>query len=288
MSVTAPQDPGRSQWTAPGRQTWLIYGILVVVSVLMLMPFVLVLFGSFKTQGELTADPGAWLPRSFTNLHNYTVLFTEKGFGRYFVNSAVVSGAVVLSNLLFAGLAGYALAKLPFRGRNLVFTAVVGAMTVPYVAIFVPQFIVVVQLHLVDTLVGIMLPALVMPIAVFMVRQFAASIPDELLEAARLDGAGEFRIFVQIVMPLLGPVMATVAIFTGLMSWNYFLWPLVVAQSSENYTLPVGLSVASAAANTTDYGVLLAGSVSILVPVLVLFLFLQRWFIAGVATTGLK
>jgi len=265
-----------------------VYAGLTLFSLLMLVPFLLVLLGSFKTQGELTRDPGAWLPESFANLSNYAVLFTEKNFGRYFLNSGVVSVVVVVANVLFASLAGYALAKIPFRGRSLVFSFVVIAMTVPFVAVFVPQFVVLVQMRLVDTLVGIALPCLVMPIAVFIVRQFAQSIPDELLEAARIDGASELRIFTTIVMPLLGPALATVAILTFLNSWNYFLWPLVVAQSADNYTLPVGLAVASAAANTTDYGVLLAGSVTILVPVLVLFLFLQRWFIAGVATSGLK
>jgi multiple sugar transport system permease protein len=161
-------------------------------------------------------------------------------------------------------------------------------MTVPYVAVFVPQFVIIVQAGLVDTLAGIVLPMLVMPIAVFIMRQFASSVPDELLEAARIDGAGDVGVFFRIVLPLLGPAVATVAIFTFLNSWNYFLWPLVVAQSVDNYTLPVGLAVASAGANTTDYGVLLAGSVTILAPVLVLFLLLQRYFIQGIAATGLK
>ncbi|GAA0291475.1 carbohydrate ABC transporter permease [Kineococcus aurantiacus] len=265
-----------------------VYVLLVVVSVLMLAPFALVVFGAFKTRGEFTADPGGWLPDSFTNVHNFVVLFTEKGFGRYFLNSAIVSAVTVVTNVLFSAMAGYALAKVPFRGRSLVFGAVVLAMTIPYVAVFVPQFVIVVQLGLVDTLAGIVLPILVMPIAVFIMRQFASSVPDELLEAARLDGASDVGVFVRVVLPLLGPAVATVAIFTFLNSWNYFLWPLVVAQSVDTYTLPVGLSVASAAANTTDYGVLLAGSVTILVPVLVLFLFLQRYFIQGIAATGLK
>jgi multiple sugar transport system permease protein len=265
-----------------------VYAFLVVVSVLMLAPFALVLFGSFKTQGEFTADPGGWLPQSFGNVHNYVVLFTENRFGRYFLNSAIVSAVTVAANVLFSAMAGYALAKVPFRGRGLVFGCVVLAMTVPYVAVFVPQFVIIVQAGLVDTLAGIVLPMLVMPIAVFIMRQFASSVPDELLEAARIDGAGDVGVFFRIVLPLLGPAVATVAIFTFLNSWNYFLWPLVVAQSVDNYTLPVGLAVASAGANTTDYGVLLAGSVTILAPVLVLFLLLQRYFIQGIAATGLK
>ncbi|WP_432563605.1 carbohydrate ABC transporter permease [Kineococcus sp. SYSU DK003] len=290
-TAASPAEPAASTSatarTSPGAVTG-IYILLLVVSVLMLAPFALVLFGSFKDQGEFTANPGGWLPESFTNLHNYVVLFTEKNFGRYFVNSAIVSVVTVVANVAFSAMAGYALAKIPFRGRGVVFACVVLAMTIPYVAVFVPQFVIIVQFGLVDSLAGIVLPMLVMPIAVFIMRQFASSIPDELLEAARIDGASEFGIFFRIFLPLLGPAIATVAIFTFLNSWNYFLWPLVVAQSVANYTLPVGLAVASAAANTTDYGVLLAGSVTILLPVLVLFLFLQKYFIQGIATTGLK
>jgi multiple sugar transport system permease protein len=141
---------------------------------------------------------------------------------------------------------------------------------------------------LVNTLTAMVLPIAVMPIAVFIMRQFADSIPDDLLEAARLDGAGEFRIFFGIFLPLLGPAVATVAIITFLNSWNYFLWPLIVAQNQETYTLPVGLSIASQAANSTDYGLLLAGAVIVLLPVLLLFIFLQKYFVRGIAVTGLK
>lgn len=265
-----------------------MYALLVVVVVLLLMPFAWVFFGSFKTQGEFLSNPGAWLPESFAYVQNYVVLFTDNGFGRYLINSLTVSGAVVGANIVFSAMAGYALAKIRFRGSRTVFVCVIGAMTIPYVALFVPQFLVTVQLGLVDTLAGIIAPSLVMPIAVFIMRQYILSIPDELLEAARIDGAGELRVFFQIVTPLVGPAMATVAIFTFLASWNYFLWPLVIAQSQSVYTLPVGLAIASQAANTTAFGILLAGAIVVLLPVLILFLFLQRHFIQGVATTGLK
>jgi len=265
-----------------------LYLVLCLVSALMLLPFAWVVFGSFKTQGEFTANPGGWLPESFANLQNFVVLFTEQGFGGFLVNSVIVSGVTVLANVLFCSMAGYALAKLPFRGRGLVMGGVLVAMTVPYVALFVPQFLIIVQLGLVNTLAGIIAPMLVMPIGVFIMRQFALSIPDELLEAARIDGAGEFGIFFRIFLPLLGPAIATVSIFTFLASWNFFLWPLVVAQTEDVFTLPVGLAIASQQANTTAYGLLLAGAIVVLLPVLILFLFLQRYFIQGIATAGLK
>ena len=265
-----------------------LYLALCLVSALMLLPFAWVVFGAFKTQGEFTSDPGGWLPESFANVQNFVVLFTENGFGRFLVNSIIVSAVTVLANVLFCSMAGYALAKLPFRGRALLMGCVLVAMTVPYVALFVPQFLIVVQLGLVNTLAGIIAPMLVMPLGVFIMRQFALSIPDELLEAARIDGAGEFGIFFRIFLPLLGPAIATVSIFTFLASWNFFLWPLVVAQTEDVFTLPVGLAIASQQANTTAYGLLLAGAIVVLLPVLILFLFLQRYFIQGIATAGLK
>jgi len=268
--------------------TPLLYIGLTALAVVTLVPFVWVLFGSFKSQAEIMAAPGAWLPRNFGNFDNFIELFQHRQFGTFMRNSFIVSGATVVANVLFSSMAGYALAKLPFRGRRLVFGAVLMAMMVPYVALFVPQFFVIVQLGLVNTLTAMVLPIAVMPIAVFIMRQFADSIPDDLLEAARLDGAGEFRIFFGIFLPLLGPAVATVAIITFLNSWNYFLWPLIVAQSQDTYTLPVGLSIASQAANSTDYGLLLAGAVVVLLPVLLLFLFLQKYFVRGIAVTGLK
>jgi len=266
----------------------LLYIGLTALAIVTLIPFVWVMFGSFKSQAEIMAAPGAWLPKNFGNFDNFIELFEHRQFGIFMRNSFIVSGFTVVANVLFSSMAGYALAKLPFRGRRLVFGAVLMAMMVPYVALFVPQFFVIVQLGLVNTLTAMVLPIAVMPIAVFIMRQFADSIPDDLLEAARLDGAGEFRIFFGIFLPLLGPAVATVAIITFLNSWNYFLWPLIVAQSQDTYTLPVGLSIASQAANSTDYGLLLAGAVVVLLPVLLLFLFLQKYFVRGIAVTGLK
>lgn len=268
-------------------RTAVMYLILTVVAILMLLPFVLVFSGSLKTQGEFISDPGAWLPRSVT-FDNFVRLFADRGFGTYLLNSVVVSIVAVIANVLFGSMAGYALAKLHFRGRNLVFVAVIVAMIVPQVAVFVPQFLIIVQLGLVNTLTGIALPLLVMPLCVFIMRQYAYSVPDELLEAARVDGSGEVHTFFRVFLPLAGPALATVAILSFLHSWNYFLWPLIVAQSQELYTAPIGLAVASQGSNTTAFGLLLAGAVVVLLPVLILFLFLQRYFIQGVATAGLK
>jgi multiple sugar transport system permease protein len=268
--------------------TALLYALLTVAAAIALLPFVWVLFGAFKTQAEIMAAPGAWLPQSFGNVSNFVELFVNRMFGTYMVNSLIVSAATVLTNVLFCSLAGYALAKIEFPGHKFVFGCVLAAMMIPYIALFVPSFFIIVQMGLVNTLAGIVLPIAVMPVGVFIMRQFADSVPNELLEAARLDGASEFLIFYKIFLPLVGPAIATVAIITFLNSWNYFLWPLIVAQNQDTYTLPVGLAVASQAAKSTDYGLLLAGAIVVLLPVLVLFLFLQKYFVQGIAGTGIK
>jgi multiple sugar transport system permease protein len=266
----------------------LLYAALLVAVLLTVLPFVWVASGSLRGTADFQADPGAWLPSAVT-LDNYAKLFRSAGFGGYLVNSLIVATITVAGNVVGGALAGYALAKLEFRGKSLAFGAVMLALMMPFSATFVPQFMVTVNLGLIDTLPGIALPSLVLPISVFIVRQYAGGIPDELIEAARIDGAGELRIFASIFLPLAGPALATTTIMSFLASWNNFIWPLVVAQQSSTYTLPVGLAATKQAAqHVTDYGLVLAGAVVVMLPVLVLFLLLQRYFVQGIAATGLK
>lgn len=265
-----------------------LYAALVVVAGLTLLPFLWVVSGSLRSLDDIRAAPGAWLPSEVT-LDNFVRLFATQGFSTYLVNSVVVAAVVVAGNIVAASAAGYALGKFDFAGKRLAFGAVMAALMVPYTATFVPQFVITVNLGLVDTLAGIALPSVALPISIFIMRQFAYAIPDELLEAARIDGAGEFRIFFRIFLPLAGPALATITIVSFLAAWNNFIWPLVVAQSTSAYTLPVGLAATSQAAqNVTDYGLVLAGAIVVMLPVLVLFLFLQRYFVQGVAATGLR
>ncbi|MGA5507354.1 carbohydrate ABC transporter permease [Streptomyces umbrinus] len=266
----------------------LLYGALVLCALLTMLPFVWVISGSLRSLDEIRSDPGAWVPQHLT-FDNFDRLFTTEGFGRFLVNSVVVAVMVVAGNIVAASAAGYALAKLDFAGRRIAFAAVMGAMMMPLTSVFVTQFVITVDLGLADTLTGVALPSVALPLSVFIMRQYAMSIPDELLEAARIDGAGEFRIFFGIFLPLAGPAVATITIMSFLSSWNNFLWPLIVAQSMSSYTLPVGLAATSqAAAHVTDYGLLLAGAIVVMLPVLVLFLFLQRYFVQGVAGTGMR
>ncbi len=265
----------------------LTYTVLVAGLALWLLPFVWMLLGSVKTQREILQRPPTWWPREFT-WDNFGAWFGELNFGQFFGNSLVVALFTVLGNLVFCSMVGYALAKLDFPGKRALFVVVMVTLMVPGVVTFVPLFVMVSSLGLVNSYAALILPFVTTPLGVFLMRQFMLGIPDELLEAARIDGAGELRIFARIVMPLCGPPLATLGILTFLASWNNFLWPLVAAQTENMYTLPVALSLYSTGQNATDYGLLLAGSVLVIAPIILLFVFLQRYFIQGIASTGLK
>lgn len=285
-AAASPTPPRRRRRRGLGHRA-LTYTVLTVGLVLWLIPFVWMLLGSLKTQGEILQRPPTWLPQNPT-LENFAAWFGPLDFWQFFANSAIVAIATVLGNLVFCSMVGYALAKMEFPGRRLLFLLVMVTLMVPGVVTFVPLFVMVSSLGLVNTYPALILPFVTAPVGVFLMRQFMLGIPEPLLEAARLDGAGEWRIFTRIVMPLCGPPLATLGILTFLSSWNNFLWPLVAAQTEEMYTLPVALSLYSTGQNATNYGLLLAGSVLVITPIIVLFVFLQRWFIRGVATTGLK
>jgi multiple sugar transport system permease protein len=278
----ARQPPGRRR----RRATW-VYVTLGIGLLVTLTPFIWMLLGSLKPEAELQRVPPTWWPQA-PSLGNYRELFDRLDFPRFFANSVLVAVAVTAGNLIFCSMVGYALAKLDFAGKRLLFGLVLGMLMVPGVVTFVPLFVLVSNLGLVNTYPGLILPFLVTPLGVFLMRQFIGGLPDELLEAARIDGAGEWRIFSRVILPLCGPALATLGILTFLSSWNNFLWPLVVAQSEDKYTLPVALALYSVGQNATRYGLLLAGSVVVIVPVIALFVALQRYFVQGIATTGIK
>jgi multiple sugar transport system permease protein len=257
-------------------------GLLVVVG-----PFIWMLLSSFKPEGEIRANPPTWWPGDFT-VANYGNLFDRLDFPLFFTNSAIVAVVTTVGNLLFCSAAGYALAKLPFAGKKVLFGIVLGTLMVPSIVTMVPLFVLSSNLGLVNSLAGLILPFLAQAFGVFLMRQFIQSIPNDLLEAARIDGASELRIFAQVVLPLCRPALATLGILTFLASWNNFLWPLVAATEEETYTLPVALALYAIGQNRTEYDILLAGAVVVVLPVLIVFVLLQRHFVRGIATTGLK
>jgi multiple sugar transport system permease protein len=270
----------------PARQ-WLTYTALIVAGAATMLPFVWMVLSSFKTQGEILRNPTGFWPSDPT-WSNYARWFSELNIQNFFFNSLLVAVVTVLGNLAFCSMVGYALAKMDFPGKRVLFVLVMVTLMTPGVVTFVPLFVLIAKIGLVNTYPALFLPFLTSPLGVFLMRQFMLGIPDSLIEAARIDGAGEVRIFARVVMPLCGPPLATLGILTFLGSWNNFLWPLVAAQSEDKYTLPVALSLFSTGQDATDYGLLLAGSVLVITPIVLLFVSLQRFFIQSVASAGIK
>ncbi|MYQ88855.1 ABC transporter permease subunit [Streptomyces sp. SID4936] len=263
--------------------------MLSVGLLIMSAPFLWMAVSAFKTQTELTASPPVWIPTEWT-LENFRELLDKLDLPLYFMNSVIVAVLVTLSNLVFCSMLGYALAKLNFAGRNKIFGLVLGALMVPGNLMLLPLFVLMSKLHLIDSYAGLVLPFAAGAFGVFLMRQFMQSIPDELLEAARMDGAGEWYIFWRIVMPLVKPALATLSIFTFLGSWNNFVWPLIATNDPDKYTLPVALATFATDPNKAggSNGMLMAGSLLVVLPVVVLFIALQRHFTQGIATAGMK
>ncbi|MFJ3138158.1 carbohydrate ABC transporter permease [Streptomyces sp. NPDC086843] len=284
--VPAPARPrGRSRVRTPLLYVVASLGLLVTAA-----PFLWMALSAFKTRRDLTASPPVWLPSEWT-LSNFTALLDQLDMPRYFLNSLVVAILVTLCNLLFCSMLGYALAKLEFTGRSKVFGVVLAALMVPGNLLILPLYVLMTKFGLIDTYAGLVLPFAAGAFGVFLMRQFMQSIPDELMEAARIDGAGEWYIFWRIVMPLVKPALATLTIFTFLGSWNNFVWPLIATNDPDKYTLPVALATFANDPNRTvggGNGMLMAGSLLVVLPVLLVFVVLQRHFTQGIATAGLK
>ena len=273
----------RTRWSPMA--VW-VNGALAVAAVFALGPLLWMLSVSFMQPGESNALPPPLLPAAPT-LHNYQQLLANTGIGRYFVNSLVVASGVTAASLLFNLMAGYAFAKLKFKGRDRLFQALLAALVIPGQVAMMPLFLLLKQMGLVNTYAGAMVPGLAGVFGIFLVRQYARSIPDELLDAARIDGAGEWRIYWQVVLPVLKPILVTLAIFSFLGAWNDFMWPLIVLSDQSLQTLPVALASLSRE-HVQDNELMMAGSVVTVLPVLLLFLSLQRYYMQGLLVGSVK
>ncbi len=267
-------------------QALLVNGALLALAMVSLAPLLWMVSVSLMPAGEASAFPPPLLPSAPTGL-NYHALLARTGMARNFANSLLVAGAITAGSLLVNTLAGYAFAKLRFRGRERLFQLLLAALVVPAQVAMLPLFLLMKQLGLVNTYGGVVVPALASVFGIFLVRQYARSIPDELLEAARMDGAGEGRIFFSIVLPMLKPVLVTLAIFSFMAAWNDFMWPLIVLADQEHYTLPVALATLSRE-HIMDVEMMMAGAVVTVLPVLLLFLLLQRYYIQGLLLGSVK
>jgi multiple sugar transport system permease protein len=262
------------------------YVALSLGAVLMLAPLIWMVLASFKTLPEILTYPPTLLPNGFRT-ENYSTVITQSNFPRYFLNSTIVAAITVVSVLVTSSLAGYAFAKFRFPGRDILFVLVLATLMIPFQVRVIPLYVLASDFGLLNSYAGLVLPSLVDAFGIFLMRQFMQSIPTDLIEAARADGASEVRIFAGIVLPLVTPALSALAIFTLIVSWESFLWPLLVASSSDLYTLPLGLGQ-FAGRFLTRVELQMAASTLTVLPLLIVFLLMQRRFIEGIATTGSK
>jgi multiple sugar transport system permease protein len=260
--------------------------VLILGGVLTLTPLVWMLSASFMSAGEANTIPPRFLPLTPT-IENYTILFTRLNLARHFLNSVLITVTATLASVLVNALAGYAFAKLPFPGRDPIFRRLALALVIPAQVGMLPLFLLLRQLGVVNTYLGVMIPYFASIYGIFLIRQYALSVPDDLLDAARIDGAGEFRIFWTIVLPIIRPILVTLGAFTFLSAWNDFMWPLIVLSDSQLYTLPVALANL-VGEHVQDTELMMAGSVVTIIPALVVFLVIQRTYIRGIMAGSIK
>jgi multiple sugar transport system permease protein len=263
-----------------------LHATLLVFGALSLMPLLWMVSASFMVQGEATTFPPALIPHRPTLVH-YRDLFGRLALGRYAMNSALVAVVTTVCALAINSAAGYAFAKLRFRGRDATFRALAAGLAIPVQVAMLPLFLLVKSLGLVNSYGGVIIPGLASIFGIFLVRQYALAIPDDLLDAARIDGAGELRVFRSIVLPTIQPVLATLALWTFLATWNDFMWPLIVLSDDQKYTLPVALA-GLIGEHAQDVELMMAGAVITVLPVLILFLMLQRYYVEGVTEGSVK
>lgn len=266
----------------------LIAAGLALVTLFMLGPFVWILSGAFKTQAEIMSPGlGSIIPREPT-LNNFAFLFDHVPFVTYLVNTTFVAAMTALLSTLISAMGGYALAKYEFRGKKAATTIVLATMMLPPVVLLVPQFRLIQHLQMIDTFWALILPPAAAGFGVLIMRQYLQTVPEALLDSGRLDGASEFRIFWSIVLPLVRPILSALVIFTFLNAWNAYLWPMIVLRDEDNYTLTVAVTNVVASIHQQEYGVILAGTLISIAPIIILFLALQREFISGLTLGAVK
>ena len=271
--------------TSNRRRTVIFGGLLGLGALITSFPFIWMVTTSLKPLGESRAYPPTIVPTTIS-FDSYVRLFTELDFARYLLNTVIVV-AIGFGGMLLVAMAGYGFAKFRFPGRNAMFLLVLATMMIPVQVTMIPTYLILNSVGLTNTLLGVALPTLVGGFGLFLTRQFMTTIPDEMLEAARLDGAGEWRILRSIVLPMSRPILAVLGVLTFITGWNSFLWPLVIATDSDNYTLSVGLSLLNKQL-TVSPPLQMAGASLMVIPILVVFVILQRHIVQGFALSGLK
>jgi multiple sugar transport system permease protein len=283
-SITSSQAIPRRRWLIGVRHA-VTYVLLFAASIIMLLPFIWMLSTSLKTPNAVFVYPPEWMPNP-VRWQNYADVVRVMPFLRYVLNTAAVATSITILHLLVSSLAAYAFARLRFPGRNRLFLAYLATLMVPGQVTLIPNFLIVKYLGWIDSYQALIIPQIFTAFGTFLLRQFFLTIPNELEDAARIDGASNFSIYWRIMLPLSGPALATLGVFTFTAQWNNFLWPLIVINDEQMRTLTVGLR-ALVGQFTVQYPLLMAGSVISVLPMLVMFLLAQRFFVRGIALTGL-
>jgi ABC-type glycerol-3-phosphate transport system permease component len=276
-------------YTSERRLEWLIAIILAALSIAMFYPFFWLVFSSFKTGADIVSIPVRLLPQEWT-LSAYALVMdpNRANLPRAYLNSIVITVSTVATVLFTSSLGGYVFARLDFPGRRYLFYFVLSTTMVPFLTLLIPLYIVMRELSLLNTLWGLWVPAIFSSFGIFLCRQFIYSIPRELYESAKIDGAGDFAIYRHIILPLTKPVLAVLTIYTFLGVFNDYLWPLVVLNDEQKLTLPLIITRMANRFGGTDYQAVMAGSVLVSIPPLIVFLIFQRYIVQGIALTGLK
>lgn len=261
--------------------------VLVVLGLLNIFPFVFMLSSSFKPLNQIFTYPIQLIPETFI-WTNYTELFSEQySFIRWYINTGVMVATTITLKICIVSLTAYAFAKMRFKGRDALFLVLLSSMMIPPDAVIIPKYVLFKSMHLTDTMWSLVLPAIFDVFFVFVLRQAFISIPNELSEAAIIDGCGHFRIYSRIVLPMAGPSIATVVVFTFIWGWNDYMSPYIFITDPKKQMLSVGMKMFQVS-NAVDYGLLMAGATLVLIPVLLVFVFAQRFFVQGIATSGMK
>jgi multiple sugar transport system permease protein len=258
----------------------------IVIALAVLLPIIWMVFTAFKPESDIVKFPPELFPRDFT-LQHFIDVWNRIPFAHLYLNTIIFAGSVTIISLFFDSMAAYALARLQFRGREIVLVGILILLMLPFQVTLIPLYDQLNTLGLTNTIQGMIIPRMTNAFGIFFLRQYFLSLPGDLEEAARVDGASEWRIYRQVIMPIAKPALLTLALFHFQYNWNDLLWPLIMSSDLDNATLPAGLALFMGQ-HVVEYGLLMAGSLLALLPVVIFFLVIQRSFVAGIATTGLK
>ncbi len=267
--------------------SWLSAGLLILGGLLMLMPFLWMLLSSLKTAAEIIHTPPTFWPVAPT-LNAFKTVLTRAPFFTWLANSLIVAVATTFLTLFTSGLAGYVFAKFEFRGKRFLFILVLVTLMVPFQVLMIPTYLIVAKMNLINSLWALILPSAVSAFGIYLCKQFIEGIPTDLLEAARIDGASETRIFFSIVAPLIKPALGALGIFQFMWSWNNYLWPLIAVNEQAKMTVPIALSYFNTSQHGARYDLVMAATALIVIPVIIVFLIFQKQFIKGLTLTGMK